>query len=307
MFVSKAGLPGDAFSIHDPSGRVMRRASAISGDAVAQVRAQRISPFFEKRRQAHVDKCVWMCPGGMAAIEWPVSDYSRRNGWDGSVTVGDGHFSMAIRGGGMDDSMGDSNKDLLRRAVGGDADAFDQLFSKHRDRLRRAIQFSLHPLVRTRLDESDIVQNSYIKALNNIASYEVRDGQPFFLWLRFIAKQQVLDAHRTHLDADMRSRHLETDTSLPDIIAARLRPQNSRSPLSELAKEEISQKVRHILAEQMSESDREILLLRHFEMLTNEEIAHELSITRTNASSRYIRALTRLRTRLESELGSTIE
>ena len=41
--------------------------------------------------------------------------------------------------------------------------------------------------------------------------------------------------------------------------------------------------------------DREILSLRHFEELSNNEAAVELGITKAAASKRYIRALERLR------------
>ncbi len=103
--------------------------------------------------------------------------------------------------------MTNSSNELLDKAISGDKQAFDELFAMHRDRLRRSVQVTLHPLVRTRVDESDIVQESYIRAMNNIGSYETRKSQPFFLWLRFIAKQLVMEAHRTHLDAKKRSMH----------------------------------------------------------------------------------------------------
>ena len=47
---------------------------------------------------------------------------------------------------------------------------------------------------------------------------------------------------------------------------------------------------------QMDPIDREVLALRHFEMLTNEETAQVLGLKKTAASNRYIRALKRLKT-----------
>ncbi|WP_372894609.1 sigma factor-like helix-turn-helix DNA-binding protein [Stieleria sp.] len=49
----------------------------------------------------------------------------------------------------------------------------------------------------------------------------------------------------------------------------------------------------------MSEMDREVVALRHFEELTNQEVAMELGITPKAASIRYVRALERLRSVLE--------
>jgi RNA polymerase sigma-70 factor (ECF subfamily) len=45
----------------------------------------------------------------------------------------------------------------------------------------------------------------------------------------------------------------------------------------------------------MEPLDREVLALRHFEELSNAEVAQVLGLTKTAASNRYIRALERLR------------
>jgi RNA polymerase sigma-70 factor (ECF subfamily) len=47
--------------------------------------------------------------------------------------------------------------------------------------------------------------------------------------------------------------------------------------------------------EQMDDMDREVLVLRHFEELTNQETAETLGLQKSAASNRYIRALKRLR------------
>ncbi len=46
----------------------------------------------------------------------------------------------------------------------------------------------------------------------------------------------------------------------------------------------------------MDPIDREVLAMRHFEMLTNEETAQILGLKKSAASNRYIRALRRLKT-----------
>ena len=45
----------------------------------------------------------------------------------------------------------------------------------------------------------------------------------------------------------------------------------------------------------MDELDREVLALRHFEHLTNKEVAEVLGLQKSAASNRYVRALERLR------------
>lgn len=63
-------------------------------------------------------------------------------------------------------------------------------------------------------------------------------------------------------------------------------------------KVELIAEVRSALGE-MSDTDREVLALRHFEELTNQEVAIELGIAPKAASIRYVRALERLRSVLE--------
>ena len=47
--------------------------------------------------------------------------------------------------------------------------------------------------------------------------------------------------------------------------------------------------------DRMEPIDREVLALRHFEELTNNEVAEVLNLQKSAASNRYVRALTRLR------------
>ena len=53
----------------------------------------------------------------------------------------------------------------------------------------------------------------------------------------------------------------------------------------------------------MDPIDREVLVLRHFEELTNAEAARVLGLEKTAASNRYIRALKRLKEILAGSPG----
>ena len=50
----------------------------------------------------------------------------------------------------------------------------------------------------------------------------------------------------------------------------------------------------------MDPIDREVLVLRHFEQLSNSETAQVLELTEGAASNRFVRALKRLKKALES-------
>ncbi len=85
--------------------------------------------------------------------------------------------------------------------------------------------------------------------------------------------------------------------SLSRYLAARL-----TTPSMAVAKIEIQARLQHVL-EGMDPIDREILALRHFEELSNNEVAAELGITKAAASNRYMRSLTRLSTLLSDISG----
>jgi RNA polymerase sigma-70 factor (ECF subfamily) len=53
----------------------------------------------------------------------------------------------------------------------------------------------------------------------------------------------------------------------------------------------------------MEPADREVLSLRHFEELSNGEVAHVLGVSKTAASNRYVRALERLKEMLRRMSG----
>jgi RNA polymerase sigma-70 factor (ECF subfamily) len=66
------------------------------------------------------------------------------------------------------------------------------------------------------------------------------------------------------------------------------------SPSGAVMREELRLKIESALAS-MDEIDREVLLLRHFEELSNKEAAAVLGIQENAASNRYVRALGRLK------------
>ena len=67
-------------------------------------------------------------------------------------------------------------------------------------------------------------------------------------------------------------------------------------------REEMSKQLEEAL-EDMNAIDREVLALRHFEELTNSEVAEVLGIQQKAASIRYVRAIARLKTVLDNIPG----
>jgi RNA polymerase sigma-70 factor (ECF subfamily) len=184
---------------------------------------------------------------------------------------------------------------LLQQVRGGDRLAFEQLFTRHRPFLRQIIEMRLDPRLRSRVDPSDVVQETQLEAFRRLDDYLERQPMPFRLWLRKTACERLLMAQRQHVGAARRA--VGREVTLPDASSLQLAQQllaGGSTPSQRLNREELASQVRQAVT-RLSETDREVLLMRNLEMLSNQEVAHELQIDPAAASQRYGRALLRLR------------
>ena len=193
----------------------------------------------------------------------------------------------------------DPNQDLLRRVKEGDQQALAELFSLHRDRLWRIVNFRLDPRLLGRVDADDVLQEAYLAAAQRIEHYLDDSSQTFFIWLRLIANQTMIDVHRRHLGAQMRdaSRDMSIHAHYAQATSMSIASQllgNFTSPSQIAMRDEVAAQLDKAI-ESMEPIDREVLALRHFEELTNSEVAEVLGIQQKAASIRYVRALKRLK------------
>ncbi len=194
----------------------------------------------------------------------------------------------------------------LLDAAGRDPDAADALFAEHREALRRAVAVRLDPALARRVDASDVVQDVLIEAHRRLKDYLKNPTMPFGLWLRQLAKDRMIDAHRFHRQAQRRSMDREqpaqaapwSDASSVQLLAALI--DSEKTPGSMAVQHELERKL-HDALHTLDETDREIILLRHQEQMSNQDAASELGLTDAAASMRYLRALRRLRATLIGE------
>jgi RNA polymerase sigma-70 factor (ECF subfamily) len=192
---------------------------------------------------------------------------------------------------------------LLEQACAGEPGAVDRLLDRHRPYLRRLVELRLDARVRPRVDPSDVVQEAQIEALRRLEDYLVRRPMPFRLWLRQIAYDRLLMLHRHHLQAGRRA--AGRDVPLPDHSSLLLAQQllaPGPSPDQQLLQRELARRVRQAV-DQLPEAEREVLVLRKLEGLSNQEAAAVLGVDPATASRRLGRAVIRLRdTLLQSGL-----
>jgi RNA polymerase sigma-70 factor (ECF subfamily) len=202
-------------------------------------------------------------------------------------------------------------QELLEEARKGNAAARERLLVRHREALRRLIALRLDRAIAARLDASDVVQEVLIEADGRLAAYLDRPELPFHLWLRRIAMDRIVDAHRRHRRAQRRSVDREQriapaagERSSVE-LALELRD-GELTPAAAAMRRELARRFEAALAE-LSEEHREVVLLRHFEQLSNGDTARALGLSDAAAGMRYLRALRRLRAvlgDLDSEAAS---
>jgi RNA polymerase sigma-70 factor (ECF subfamily) len=197
-------------------------------------------------------------------------------------------------------------QELLEKARHGDEAAREQLLGKHRDALRRMIALRLDPAIAARVDASDVVQDVLLEANRRLEDYLEHSSMPFPLWLRHLARDHIIDAHRRHRLAQRRGVDRErplVPAALGDHSSLELAGQfldHEKTPASAAVQHELEQRLQQAIA-LLEDNDREIILMRHFEQMTNQEVATALHLSEAAASMRYLRALRRLRQLMEDE------
>jgi RNA polymerase sigma-70 factor, ECF subfamily len=194
----------------------------------------------------------------------------------------------------------DDTDRIIRQARAGEMGALNELFARHRVRLRRMVQMRLSWRLQGRIDESDVIQDAYLEAARRLEEYLVQPNMPLFLWLRFLVGERLLILHRHHLGTKMRDARREVSIfreALPDASSAALAAQllgQQTSPSEAACRAERLLRIQEAI-NRLDPMDREVLSLRHFEQLSRAETAQVLGIAEAAAAKRYIRALKRLK------------
>ena len=168
--------------------------------------------------------------------------------------------------------------DLIRRLLAGDAAAMGAFFEQQRPRLKKMVMLRMDRRLHARIDPSDVLQDTWMDCSRRFPDFSKQSSMSFFQWLRYLTSQRLIDLHRKHLGAAMRDAGHEvslyqgglpaaSSISLAEHLMGRL---TSASDAAHRA--EIQIRIQDAL-NSMDAVDREVLVLRHFELLTNEETA----------------------------------
>ena len=201
-----------------------------------------------------------------------------------------------------------TDDDLLRQALAGDQCALAELFLRYRERLSKLVRLRLDRRMSGRIDVSDVLQETYLDVVRRFTEFAANPAVPFYLWVRALTGQRLIDLHRHHLGARMRDAGREVSLyrgALPQASTVSL-AQNLlaglTSPTQAAVRAELQVKLQEAL-NGMDPVDREVVVLRHFEELSNADAAAVLGIETAAASKRYIRAIRRLKAILDAVPG----
>jgi RNA polymerase sigma-70 factor (ECF subfamily) len=185
-----------------------------------------------------------------------------------------------------------------RRLLEGGTDALAGLFSEYRPRLERMVEFRLDPRLRGRVEAADVLQEAYIEMARRLSDYTSDPVVSFFVWARQLTYQALIGIHRRHFsdkrdpNIEIRLGHRPAPSDTSDSIARLLLDERTTPSQAAVRAEEVA--ALKAALDSLEAIDREVLALRHFEQLGNNEVAQMLGLSVTAASNRYVRAMTRL-------------
>lgn len=193
----------------------------------------------------------------------------------------------------------DPETEALLGAVGrGDDLALRILLTRYRDRLRRMVEIRMDRRLIRRIDPSDVVQLALADADSKLGDYLRDRPLPFYLWVRRLAWERLIQLHRHHRAARRAvGREEPRGLALPDASTLQLAERlvaSGPSPSEAIGREERRQIVRLAL-ERLPSQDREVLVLRYLEELSFTEVAATLGIGLSAVKMRHLRALERIR------------
>ena len=217
-------------------------------------------------------------------------------------------MEYSTQGNGTTGNGGEETDRLLTSAARGNTKDLERLLGLHTGRLTRMIALRIDSRLSRRIDVEDVIQEVHLQAAQHLSAYLRTPDVPFYLWLRGVTANVLLELHRRHLGTKMRDARREVSISRGQVPEASSQvlawdlADSSTSPSNAAMKAERQSQLQQVV-DRLPVSDKEVLSLRHFEQLTPSETAQVLQISEKAAGMRYVRALKRLREELAATPG----
>ncbi len=162
----------------------------------------------------------------------------------------------------MDDPELMDSVHLVHNAQDGDLAAFNELAKRYYERVRKVVRLRMSPGLRKHYDSVDIVQDTFVRAIDNFDHFEVRSETSLINWLAKIAENLVKT--RATKRSVQQERAYESVASSMENGALRPQPADEMDPPVDLI---AKQEFQHILEEcirELPEPQREVIIVRNF-------------------------------------------
>jgi RNA polymerase sigma-70 factor, ECF subfamily len=186
---------------------------------------------------------------------------------------------------------------IIERIRRGDQEAFTVLFNRTALRLAARIHYQLSPEMRGFYEIDDLIQETYLRAVQDLSRFEYRAPGSFLRWICAIADHVIAD--RARFEGRQKRQATQLLRYRSPSNPAGPEPVNSLTPSRILASEE---KFRALISklEILPENCRSVFLLAKLEGLSTREIAEKLSIHPQQVSLLLHRAVKKLQQALHS-------
>ncbi|MDF1664707.1 MAG: sigma-70 family RNA polymerase sigma factor [Planctomycetota bacterium] len=173
-------------------------------------------------------------------------------------------------------SLNPETRALLKRAKDGDNSAYNDLFERHKNRLRFYIEVRLGKKLRSEIEANDIVQETFLQAHRSFDAFENNDQSSFLAWLYRIADNRMRDI-AGHMNAQ--KRRPDAPVLRGTEIAMQIRDQH-RGPATEAAQGEEQSHLLEAL-DDLDSDLKELILLHFLSELSYQQIADQLNVPKT--------------------------
>ena len=206
-----------------------------------------------------------------------------------------------------EDDLPEAYRQLISKAESGSESALAELYAYFKPRLRKVITARMDPALKGRVDPSDVLQDAFLDLQKRLPSIGNKNGMSMFVWMRLVATESLINAHRKHIQTKSRDARREipfhdtASSSSTNALAGYLLEQFTSAGNRLIRKE--MQKALQSALDALGPLDREIIMMRNFEGLSNQEIAESMEMSKTGASNRYVRAMSKLTAELRKIPG----
>ncbi len=183
---------------------------------------------------------------------------------------------------------------LLGQYKNGNEEAFEELVNRHKDR----VYTTIYLIVKDRYRAEDLMQETFIKAINTIKKGKYNEEGKFLPWLLRIAHNLAIDNFRRDRRYPMIV--MEDGGNLFNSL------EFAEGTYEDQQIKEDTHKLLKKLIEQLPDAQREVLVMRHYMDMSFQEIADATDVSINTALGRMRYALINLRKKMDRH-GQTLD